>query len=146
MDPPTGPAERSPDNDRPAAGTDEAAIRRTLAQYCQTCDDGRFEEFGDLFVEDGVLDVGGREPIVGRQSIRAFMARAQPPERRGKHLCGMPVIDIDGDEATASTDFVFVARTGDGGRAVTAMGRYHDRLLRDHGAWRFAQRTIALSG
>jgi hypothetical protein len=43
-----------------------------------------------------------------------------------------------------------VGRTGDGGWAVTSVGRYDDHLVRDHGpthggdSWVFARRTITL--
>lgn len=124
------------------------AIRNTLARYCHTCDDGRFDEFGELFEPDGVFAVQGMDPVAGQDAIRAFMEAAQPPERRGKHLCGIPLVAVDdnGDTASASTDFVFVGRAEDGGGwSVVAVGRYEDRLVRSSdGAWRFARRTITM--
>jgi len=125
--------------------SDEEAIRRTLAGYCQTCDDGRFTDFALLFAEDASYQVSRGGPVVGREAIAQFMERAMPPERRGKHLCGEPLISISGDTAEVTTDFLFVARLEKGGWGVTAVGRYDDRLQRttDQG-WLFAFRSINL--
>jgi 3-phenylpropionate/cinnamic acid dioxygenase small subunit len=125
--------------------TDQEAIRRTLAAYCQTCDDGRFADFADLFAKDAVYHLPGGA-VEGREAIRAAIEAAQPPERRGKHLCGEPLIDLGPEhgEAVAATDFVFIGRNGDGGWQVSIPGRYHDRLVREGDVWRFAERRITM--
>ena len=125
--------------------TDEEAIRRTLALYCQLCDDGRFEEWGELYTDDATFTVMGRTHR-GRAAVRAFIEKGQPPERRGKHVCANPLIDVDGDEATATTDYVFVASSPEGGFTILSAGRYHDRLVRVGDGWRFAERRIAFLG
>jgi 3-phenylpropionate/cinnamic acid dioxygenase small subunit len=124
--------------------SDEESVRRTLALYCQLCDDGRFDEWADLYTDDARFSVlGGHHD--GRAAIRAFIEAGQPPERRGKHVCANPVVEVRGDEASARTDYVFVARA-DGGFAITSAGRYHDRLVRDGDRWRFAERRIVFLG
>jgi 3-phenylpropionate/cinnamic acid dioxygenase small subunit len=126
--------------------TAEESIRRTLALYCQLCDDGRFDEWAELYTDDAELHVMG-SVYRGRADIRAFIEKGQPPERRGKHVCANSVIDLDdrGATATAVTDYVFVARTG-AGLAITSTGRYHDRLVADDGRWRFSRREIVFLG
>jgi 3-phenylpropionate/cinnamic acid dioxygenase small subunit len=129
----------------PETSSAEEGIRRTLASYCQTCDDGRFDEFAALFAREASFQVGDESPVVGREAIAAFMERAQPPGRRGKHLCGEPLISLDGDVAVVATDFVFVGRVGETGWSVVAAGRYDDRLVSESGGgWLFASRTINL--
>ncbi|MGH9188295.1 MAG: nuclear transport factor 2 family protein [Acidimicrobiales bacterium] len=125
------------------SGLDEEGIRQTLARYCQLCDDGRFEEFAALWTDEAVFSVPGRDAVVGRGAIRAFMEKAQPPERRGKHMCSNSIIDVQGDEARVVSDYVFVAGPG-GAYTITSAGRYHDRIVRDPetGDWHFAQRRI----
>jgi uncharacterized protein (TIGR02246 family) len=126
--------------------SDEDAIRRTLAEYCQFCDDGRFDEFADLFATDAVFRVMGKSNE-GRGQIKAFMEKAMPPEKRGKHVTTSCVIDVtgDGDEARVFTDYFFVARTDDG-YGITSVGRYHDRLVKQKDRWRFAEREIVFMG
>lgn len=135
-------------------------IRRTLALYCQFCDDGRFDEWGQLYTDDAEFRVMGRT-YTGRPALQAFIEAGQPPERRGKHVCANSLIDLDADGRTARavTDFVFVARAAPepspegapraaGGFAITSVGRYHDRLVLDAGSgrWRFARREIVFMG
>jgi uncharacterized protein (TIGR02246 family) len=122
--------------------TDEEGIRRTLALYCQLCDDGRFDEFADLFTEAAELRVMGQVQA-GREAIQMFMAVAQGPEARGKHVTSNTVITVDGHSARAFTDYLFVSKE----RAITNVGRYHDRLVREaDGVWRFAEREIVFLG
>lgn len=120
--------------------TDEEGIRRTLATYCQCCDDGRFGEFAELFTSEAVFTVMGGEHV-GRAAIRAFMEAAQPPEQRGKHITTNSIIAVEGHEARVATDYIFVTRNEDR-FAITSVGRYVDELVRDGDTWRFARREI----
>jgi ketosteroid isomerase-like protein len=121
--------------------SDEDAIRRTIAQYCQLCDDGRFDEWADLYTDDATFSVMGMT-YTGRADVKAFIEKGQAPERRGKHLCFNSIIDIDGDSARAITDYVFIDKQ----HAITSAGRYHDRLIRQPDRWRFAERRILFLG
>jgi 3-phenylpropionate/cinnamic acid dioxygenase small subunit len=121
--------------------SDEDAIRRTIAQYCQLCDDGRFDEWADLYTDDATFSVMGKT-YTGRADVKAFIEKGQAPERRGKHLCFNSIIDIDGDSARAITDYVFIDKQ----HAITSAGRYHDRLIRQPDRWRFAERRILFLG
>ena len=109
-------------------------------QYAQLCDDGRFDEWADLFTPDARFHVMGTTHE-GRPDIQAFITNAMPAERRGRHAVFSPVIDVDPSTtmATAWTDYLFFDRSG----AVTSTGRYHDELaLGDDDRWRFTLREI----
>ena len=119
-------------------------VRRTLVQYGQLCDDGRFAEWIDLFTADAQFQVLGRT-YTGHDAIRAFIEASQGPDQRGRHLPSDPVIDLGGDGRTACawTDYVFL----DQARTVTSVGRYHDELVQgDDGRWRFTRREIVFQG
>lgn len=132
-----------------AVRTPTEAIVDTIARYGMLCDDGRFEEFAGLFAEDArfVVMGGVRQ---GRAEIAAFMAKAQPPEARGRHLPGPSVVELGPGDPTAAgatarawTDYVFV----DQAQRITSVGRYHDELLLgDDDRWRFALREIVFRG
>jgi 3-phenylpropionate/cinnamic acid dioxygenase small subunit len=124
---------------------DHEAIRNLLVDYCQLCDDGRFDEWGQLFTDDATFTVMGTTHT-GRGDVQAFITAAQPPEARGRHLISQPRLTIDGDSAEARTDYAFVGRTDRGRLAVTSSGRYLDRFVRDGGRWRFASREIVFLG
>lgn len=123
-------------------GEDEDQIMRTFGQYSQWCDDGRFDEWAELFTEDASFVVSG-SVTRGRDAIREYMQAVLPAESRGKHVTTNSLIDVDGDTATAATDYLFVRPTAQG-PAIVAAGRYDDRLVRDGTRWRFRERTITM--
>jgi uncharacterized protein (TIGR02246 family) len=125
-------------------GEDEDQIRRTFSEYSQRCDDGRFEAWADLFTDDGRFVLSG-QVTEGRDSIRNMMAAMMPPGRRGQHVITNSLIDVDGDAATASTDYLFVRPTSEG-PTIVAAGRYRDQLVRDGDRWRFRERAITMLG
>ncbi len=122
-------------------------VQRTMALYCQLCDDGRFDEWGQLFALDATFTVMGNT-YKGRDAVQAFITEAQPPELRGKHFLGQSVIDVDHDGASATgvTDYTFIARS-ERGYAITSAGRYHDTFVRAaDGSWLFQSRQICFLG
>jgi 3-phenylpropionate/cinnamic acid dioxygenase small subunit len=121
---------------------DEDQIRRTLGEYGQLCDDGRFGEWGELFTEDARLELMGQVKT-GRQAIVTYMRSVQPAESRGIHMISGSLVEVDGSSASASTNYLFVRPTVDG-MAIVAAGRYYDQLVRDSRRWRFTQRTITI--
>jgi uncharacterized protein (TIGR02246 family) len=127
-----------------AVGEDEDQIRRTLSEYSQRCDDGRFDEWAELFTEDARFVLSGNV-TEGRDSIRELMISMMPPERRGQHVTSNSLVDVDGDSATVSTDYLFVRPTADG-PTIVAAGRYRDVLAREGRSWRFRERAITMLG
>ena len=65
----------------------------------------------------------------GRAEIKAFMEKAQAPERRGKHVTTSSIIDVNGDEARVFTDYFFIARTDDGFVTPTRAAVHFGELL-----------------
>jgi 3-phenylpropionate/cinnamic acid dioxygenase small subunit len=119
-------------------------IRRVFGQYGQLCDEGRFDEWIQLFAADARFHVMDRT-TTGREDIVAFMRVGQREELRGRHALFQPVIDLDDDEQHAKVwcDFAFI----DKGRKITQVGRYHDELVReDDGRWRIALHEIVFLG
>ena len=122
----------------------EERIRRTLARFCHLTDTGDFDAWVTLFAEDGcfvLMDQVHR----GHVALRAFIEDDQPPERRGLHLTTDSVIAIAGDEATVSSNFIFIA-AGRTANLVVAAGRYHDVLVPRGEEWLFARRETELVG
>ena len=122
------------------------AIQRTIAIYAQLLDSRRLTEWGELFAEDAVFRFG-TDRWVGRDAIVAGIGGMQPPpERPVKHVCLVPVIDLqDSANARAWTDFSAFA-TGDDGRvSIATIGRYYDEMRFDGDRWRFSQRAIVMA-
>ena len=121
--------------------TIESSVRHTIAAYCQMCDDGRFAEFADCFAADALIAYRDTR-LTGRDVIREWITQAMPADKRGQHVTYNTVIDVaDETHATASTDFLFLARTPDGPHISTA-GRYLDEFAPFDGKWLFTRREI----
>jgi 3-phenylpropionate/cinnamic acid dioxygenase small subunit len=120
------------------AVVDELLVGHVLARYCHLVDDGRFDELVELFTADGTFAFGDLA-ATGRWELRSWFEAMQPPELRGKHLTTNVIVDVDGDEAVAVSDFVFFAFRE---RRLVPMvaGRYRDELTRVDGGWRIRRR------
>jgi 3-phenylpropionate/cinnamic acid dioxygenase small subunit len=124
--------------------TDRESIARALAEYCRSCDDGRFEALGELFESDAALVIAG-EVTRGRAAIIEAIASRQPPERRGRHMTTNVVVTVDGTTASAESDYVFFTFSTTGSLVPSVAGRYVDGLVRSgDGGWRFTSREIVM--
>ena len=121
--------------------SDKDEIRELLAKYCFALDDGRFEDMAALFVPDGVWETAfgtgtGRAGIVAQaKSI------ATEPRPRRVHLTTNTVIELNGETATAQSNWLLFQNTP-AGPAIGSGGAYRDRLAKLDGRWYFQHRTI----
>jgi uncharacterized protein (TIGR02246 family) len=130
---------------------DTLEIREIIERSVRYIDDHDGYAFADLFEEDGVMQLAGTL-FEGRQAIRGMFRQAESRPRwteRGEllkqpgsmHLTSNPVIEVDGDSATAETDMVTLKRDDAGRAKITLLARYRDRLRRANGRWRISSRT-----
>lgn len=106
------------------------------------------EDFGAFYTEDAVFDVNG---IVsqGREAIEKFYAdsaeEADAPASQGTFhmMISNPVIDVDGDTATAEFMWTGVINRGiQDAPELLEQGREYDLLVRQDGQWRIKKRTV----
>ncbi len=123
-------------------------IRDTIDRYAHCVDGGRFDELGELFASDGVLEVEGEPAHRGRDAIRAFVTgtgrdlAAATGAPRIRHHVSNVLIEMDGpDRARARCYFLAVTDRG-----VDHWGRYRDDLVRAGEDWRFAHRRVRTDG
>jgi SnoaL-like domain len=132
---------------------DKVEIRDVLERYMRYNDDLAADRIADLFDEDARFQVMGHVHA-GREAIRAFFARegsnvpawtepGQLFKQPGSvHISSNPVIDVDGDTASAETDFLVIRRDEEGRARPVLVGRYRDRLHRlESGQWVIYTRT-----
>jgi uncharacterized protein (TIGR02246 family) len=116
-----------------------------LAEYGRCWDDGRVDEWAELFTEGARFDVAGRT-ILGREAIRFYMESVQADGSQGVHVTSDVVVDLDVDgegTASAASAYVFVRPT-DSSPVIVAAGTYRDELVQDGGRWRFRSRSISI--
>ncbi|WP_281690459.1 nuclear transport factor 2 family protein [Pseudonocardia thermophila] len=125
-----------------ATTSDEAAIRRVLTRWMQLDDSYADEEWiTGILTEDFVLHAGDLR-VEGRAAARELNDRRAAGPPRGKHILSEPNIEVNGDEAVAITDYLYVTGSAEAGYTITTAGQYRDELVRDPaGAWRVRRRT-----
>lgn len=131
---------------------DKLEIREIIERSVRYIDDQDANAFAELFEEDGVMQLAGTV-FAGRQALRDMFRGAESEARWTEpggllkqpgimHLTTNPVIDVDGDAATAETDMITLRRGEDGRAKITLLARYRDRLRRGgDGGWLISSRT-----
>jgi uncharacterized protein (TIGR02246 family) len=123
---------------------DTASIERLLSDFAWYADRGDGTGLAQLFVADGVLQVGGRQ-FHGRLDIATDCeARARQPGRKTWHVWSNLRIELE-DEASASLHAVQLTfeQRGEDGQTELRISDVHDDICKDtDGAWRFRRHVI----
>jgi uncharacterized protein (TIGR02246 family) len=137
---------RRVDEARLRALEDREAIRNLIASYGPLADSGDAEAVARLWTGDGVYAVDGFPEACGHEAIAALITGPvhQTLMARGcAHVLGAPVIDLDGERASARCHSVVLAKAGEGWEAVrVAANRWE--LARTPEGWRVTRRDNAL--
>lgn len=134
---------------------DLEAIRHTWRDYCIRLDAADWDGLGDVFAEDGVLEMVGLETLLpgldgeyrGRKTIIhdfyvpaiAGAADVEAGLFATGHLSTNMQIDLKGDEATTLAYFFEIVANN-----TVLIGTYQHRLRRDPDRWRFAFLRISV--
>ena len=110
---------------------DLEALHALLARYCSTMDRRDADGWAELFTDDGQFFAFGRS-FDGHDRLRKLAAESP----LGVHIGSEPVFALDGDEAAAQQNFVFVYADDHHMR----IGFYDDVLVRTPDGWRFRTR------
>ena len=124
---------------------DKDAIWRLFMTYKQHLDQRDFKAYASLFTDDAVW-IGNLGKAVGpaadRGSCWSRRSRCGASDReRTHHLVLNPVIDVDGDTATAASNWGYVTRSERDAPVFLMLGRYLDELRRTPDGWRFSRRV-----
>lgn len=115
---------------------DRAAITDLIYRYAELIDSGDFEGLGELLSH---AEFGGpRTPRArGADAITAlFVAttrRFADGTPKTRHLVLNPIVEVDGDTATARSTFCVVQATDAVALQPIVVGRYYDTFARDGG-------------
>jgi uncharacterized protein (TIGR02246 family) len=113
-------------------------IRKLKARYAAACDDNYdADAIAALFTEDAIWDGGSLGRADGRAAIHKFFSRATEFFPFAIHNVMNPIIDVEGDRATAQWYLLQPATMAKGNQAVWLAAVYHDDYVRHDGRWMF---------
>lgn len=130
---------------------DLEAVRGTWLEYCNRLDTHDLEGVGELFTEDGGVEMDGLGRALdgsyeGRDAIVSFYTDTETPRsaeaaRRAMtgHLSTNMQVDLDGDEATTLAYFFEIVDDD-----LVLIGTYQHRMRRDPDRWRIAFLRISI--
>lgn len=119
----------------------EHACAKLIARYANCNDAGDWDALAMLYAVDGRMarPTAPDDWIVGRDAIlAAFRAR---PVRIARHLCSNVVVDVLSPDRAVAESAMALFLPGE----PPKLGSFHDRFVREEGAWRFAERRGVLS-
>lgn len=119
---------------------DRDAIRDLLARYTYNGDRGRVAELAACFAADGVIEYPGNTahgPAAIAAALSGGTAERNPALTFLRHHITNPLIEVDGDSATARSYFAVHTDIG-----PDHSGTYSDKLVRTPDGWRFAHRLV----
>jgi uncharacterized protein (TIGR02246 family) len=118
-------------------------IRKLKARYAAACDDNYdADAIAALFTEDALWDGGSLGKADGREAIRKFFSRAAEFLPFAIHNVMNPIIEVEGDRATAQWYLLQPATMAKGNQAVWLAAVYHDEYVRHDGRWMFKKLSV----
>jgi len=133
---------------------DHMQIQNLLTRYYSDLSLGKAHELSEYFTEDAVLKV---DDVVarGQAEIAKLYQRPEPdpnappaePRGRGHMLLSNPIIEVNGNTATAHLIWTGVMNQGIGKLPyIFEQGREDDELVKQNGKWLIKHRVITADG
>jgi 3-phenylpropionate/cinnamic acid dioxygenase small subunit len=121
---------------------DKLEVTELLYRYAELIDAGDFDGVGTLLGRGNFMGVSGADRIAKlfATTTRRFPEHGNTP--RTRHLVLNPIVDVDGDAATARSTFCVVQQTDTVSLQPIVVGRYADAFARHPEGWHFTERTV----
>ncbi len=119
---------------------DRDALRELRARYSHTYDGKQLEAFLELFVEDGLLQLGPTGFARGRDAIRKALEGPIQSAAFAIHFTSDEISEFTGPDNAKGTSR-FAVHTGREPN-IQGAGTYLDEYVRSADGWRFAARRI----
>jgi 3-phenylpropionate/cinnamic acid dioxygenase small subunit len=116
-------------------------IHQLFIDYGMHLDAGRFDAYAALFAREGVAKMGPMGTGTGPAEIEALMSK-NLDGLVGKtfHIISSPMVELDSDSATAEVMWTMIQRDDENAPELAMLGRHRDKLVREDGRWRIAER------
>jgi 3-phenylpropionate/cinnamic acid dioxygenase small subunit len=133
---------------------DREAVRTLVQRTAMLLDDEKFGDWLALFENEGTYELAAYSPEIRRwmtwqlsdhNALAKMLAEAQEHVRdpaRRRHVIGLPLIELEGDQGHVTTSFSLFRTTPDGQSALYMVGCYEDRIVKRSGAWRYVVHKV----
>jgi hypothetical protein len=120
--------------------TDKEQIQRLIFLYGHVIDDKEWDRLDEIFSEDGSFEIEGTQHSVrGFDAIDKFMRGITHPLA---HYSTNVIIDHeDGADVATARVKLFAPRAN----GTSALGTYHDTIIRTDSGWRFQKRLVKVA-
>jgi ketosteroid isomerase-like protein len=127
---------------------DRINIQDFLTRYYADLSIGKAHELAEYFTEDAVLDVDGMVAKGHKEIAKLYErpANAEKPKgyRRGNMILSNPIINVEGNVATAHLIWTGVMNEGVGkAPTIYEQGREYTELKKVKGKWMISRRFIS---
>lgn len=136
------------------SATDRDAIRDLVQRTAILLDEEQFDAWVALFDGAGTYELAAysteiRRWMTWQHSDRETLAKmlgevtehVRDPARR-RHVVSYPLVELDGDQARATTHFSLYRTTPEGQSTLYMVGCYQDRVVKRDGAWLYAAHKV----
>jgi hypothetical protein len=122
-------------------------IKKLHREYIACIDKMETYKVPDMFIEDGTAEIQDSGELKGKKAIEELYTRGYLSQRKSRtdgHLCGEPIITIDGDKAKGHwTVYIFFSEPS----VQWTQGVNDCEYVKDNGKWKFKKlkfvRTVA---
>lgn len=126
---------------------DREEIRQLLKDYGRYLDRRDFGAFSQLFAEKEGEWIGGMGKAKGPEAIRKLMEDSIGKDTGmgaspNYHLFTNEIIQVNGNQADATTKWIFVIQGEKGQPQPVYLGHYEDNFVRENGRWKFLKRVV----
>jgi 3-phenylpropionate/cinnamic acid dioxygenase small subunit len=123
---------------------DRLAITDLMTRYATAIDSRDWVLLESCFTPDAEVRYPGAPPLHGPEAVARFCEDALSRYRATQHLLGNCSVQVSGDVATTSVSLqaTHVTHRSEGGGIFVLGGTYRDRVVREGGEWRIAERTL----
>ncbi|MAE95382.1 MAG: hypothetical protein CL910_12035 [Deltaproteobacteria bacterium] len=120
----------------------QGACRELQVRYALHRDAGELEAWLDLFTEDAVMSLAGRESR-GRDALRAAAAQRMTGEAL-RHVVSNQSVEVESVDRARGRSYATVIGADAGVPAIRAVVEYWDRYQRTPRGWRIAERRTEI--
>ena len=132
--------------------SDQEEIRNLFARYCFATDRGSADDISTLFWDDCYLNFGGNihEGVdEARIGFAKWISKMRDPVRGLRHCLYTPLIEIDGNSATAEAYYDADGHGGRKGKPIQLRGVYRSTLEKranetGEAEWRFLKHEVQI--